>query len=647
MGAVSGNLETVDFDEDAETVFLSGKSLSERRPGLVGRLTKIGTPRGGFHVRYRCSEAVEGTQKLAEIAATGKVRIETRGEGGYAVALAGDVGEVPPVEQDLRTPCRKPPPWEPPVITPEERAILLTAARAFDLLPYEPSDERKAGQSKYEVTPWDDFQARGPGWSEILTARGWTLVTERAGASYWKRPGANAEWSATVNFSGNDLLHVFSTNSGLPANKSYSRYAAVVHFDYAGDFRRGAEEMERLGYGKVRPGNNGSAQSRVKSPPPWGEPQPLPSGILLPVVPFDCNLLPWSFMPWLKDVAERTQAPIDFSAAPAMVALSAVIGRRLAIRPKQHDDWTVIPNLWGMIVGRPGVMKSQAIGEAMKPLTRMEIEAGKRYEDALREYAANEMIAAAQKKAAEKAVAKALQNGDPNEARRLAQQAIDEESRPPVRRRYLVSDATVEKLGEILKDNPFGVCQLRDELLGLLKSLDKEGAKPIGHSCWRRGTATVALCTTGLPAARSLSSRFAFRSSGGSSRGHWGITNAWPPGMAAKPTDGLLQRFQLAVYPDVAKEWVNVDRWPDSESKNVAYSVFKTLERIVPAEAGAKLDDNDPDGVPYLRFSPLAQRPLLTPGGQNWNRGCDRMLSILPLPVIWGNIEASCRPWRC
>lgn len=40
---------------------------------------------------------------------------------------------------------------------------------------------------------------------------------------------------------------------------------------------------------------------------------------------------------------------------------------------------------------------------------------------------------------------------------------------------YKITDATVESLGEILIENPWGVLAYRDELHGLLKSLDKEG----------------------------------------------------------------------------------------------------------------------------------------------------------------------------
>jgi hypothetical protein len=62
------------------------------------------------------------------------------------------------------------------------------------------------------------------------------------------------------------------------------------------------------------------------------------------------------------------------------VAAAAVIGRQVAIRPKRADDWTVIPNLWGLAVGRPGLMKSAALAEALKPLQPLIADARIAYE---------------------------------------------------------------------------------------------------------------------------------------------------------------------------------------------------------------------------------------------------------------------------
>ena len=98
---------------------------------------------------------------------------------------------------------------------------------------------------------------------------------------------------------------------------------------------------------------------------------PLPSG-LPPVAPFDAELLPEALRGWVADIADRMQCPPDFTAVGAVVALSSLVGARAVVKPKARDDWAVTPNLWGAIVGRPGVMKSPALSEVLKPLQRLE-----------------------------------------------------------------------------------------------------------------------------------------------------------------------------------------------------------------------------------------------------------------------------------
>ena len=90
------------------------------------------------------------------------------------------------------------------------------------------------------------------------------------------------------------------------------------------------------------------------------------------------------------------QCPIDFPADAMMIVLAGVLGRKIGIRPKRKDDWTVIPNLWGLVVGRPGIMKTPAITEPMKFLKRLEIEAKQRFGQE-HEYLAGEMVAKAAK----------------------------------------------------------------------------------------------------------------------------------------------------------------------------------------------------------------------------------------------------------
>src|ERR1700737_3806651 len=67
-----------------------------------------------------------------------------------------------------------------------------------------------------------------------------------------------------------------------------------------------------------------------------------------------------------------------------------------------------------------------------------------------------------------KEAAKKPGKGDPasiaKELRTHGEQAPD----APTLRRYKTNDSTVEKLGELLRENPAGLLVLRDELVGLI-----------------------------------------------------------------------------------------------------------------------------------------------------------------------------------
>ena len=174
--------------------------------------------------------------------------------------------------------------------------------------------------------------------------------------------------------------------------------------------------------------------------------------------------------------------PPDFIAAAAIVMISSIVGARCGIRPKSHDSWIVIPNLWGGVVGLPSTKKSPAIGAAMKPLGRLIEIVQKIHEHELHEHAIKKAIyeakielMEARLKALVKAAAKDGKGEDPEEAARALQELRAEEPAPPTVPRFKTNDSTIEKLGELLRDNPRGLLMVRDELVGLMASWEREG----------------------------------------------------------------------------------------------------------------------------------------------------------------------------
>ena len=363
-----------------------------------------------------------------------------------------------------------------------------------------------------------------------------------------------------------------------------------------------------------------SLKPLTSTPASWPEPQPLPDGMPA-VMEFNPELLPTEFCPWIEDIANRMQCPVDYLAASSMVALSGLVGRQVGIRPKRHDDWIVVPNLWGAAVGPPGVQKTPAVGETMKPLQALEVAARDAFNVNSREYEADRLIASEQLKAARDAIRKALSKDNGQDVKALARDALDDPAAPQ-RRRYMTSDATVEKIGELLSANPRGILVHRDELTGFFRNLDKagsEGARAFYLESWNgtgrytfdrigRGTVDIESCCVSLFGTIQpgpLSDYIA-----GALRGGAG-------------DDGLIQRLQMLVWPDPPRTWRNVDKYPDSHAKAQARAVFERLDQIDPATIGATCDD----GIPWLQFSDQAQDLF-----DEWRHGLEGRLRDDDLP---------------
>jgi putative DNA primase/helicase len=335
-------------------------------------------------------------------------------------------------------------------------------------------------------------------------------------------------------------------------------------------------------------------------------PQPLPDA-LPPVEPFDLALLPDALRDWVADVAERVSCPVDYVAVPAVVAACAVLGRKIALRPQQHGDWAVVPNVWGLVIGRPGMMKSPAMAAALAPLRRLAAEAQERYEAELSDWRRADKLREMQAEAAEKKAREELRKNPHADVLHLL--GGDEAEPEPALRRYTTSNATMEALSELLRQNPQGLLLERDEIMGLLRELDRPERADFRAfllEAWDgNGQFTVDRIGRGfnlhVPA-------MCLSVIGTTQPGRIGayLSDALRGGAA---DDGLMQRFALAVWPDATGEWQDVDRWPDGKARRRAFDAYARLDHLDPQAAGAQQDtdpDGNPTGLPYLRLAPDA-----------------------------------------
>lgn len=339
-GAVSGNLELLDFDHGAELYDAWRSLVDAEAPGLLDRLVIERSRSGGRHVVYRSEAPIPGNQRLAQrtlvvdgaepVAIDGKQHkprkvgdhheitltlIETRGEGGLFLC-APTPGYV--LEQGELT--------DVPMLTETERAELIDAARALDespaTLPPAPPPERIGDGTQ----PGDDFNRRGDV-RELLVRHGWTLV--RGGDNeHWRRPGKESGCSATLR---DGVLYVFSSNATpFEPAQAYSPFAVYALLEHGGDFAVAAAALRALGYGDS--GGEGEVVdlSGIVSACVAGEPPPQPTVADPGPVPPDLLRIPGlvsEVMDHCLDIAAYPNSVLAFLGALALQSYLA--GRRV------------------------------------------------------------------------------------------------------------------------------------------------------------------------------------------------------------------------------------------------------------------------------------------------------------------------------
>ncbi len=300
-GAVSGNLEMLDFDLGGEAFDPWYDKVRQSDPALPDRLVIEQSPSDGWHVVYRCHGPVSGNLKLAErrqivpgpdaVAIAGKTYkprqdaqgrwhvvltvIETRGEGGLFLCAPTPGYEV--VQGDLA---------DLPVLSAAERETLLEAAWALNEHWPQPAGTRAGGPDTHG-RPGDDFNQRGDV-RAVLQRHGWTLIKPAGndGNEYWSRPGKKSGCSATLK---DGVFYCFSTN-GAPFEpaSAYSPFAVYTLLEHGGDYAAAAAALRAQGFG-----SDGSVPKEVdrsgiagpSDPPPLMEPAtpdpgPMPEALL-------------------------------------------------------------------------------------------------------------------------------------------------------------------------------------------------------------------------------------------------------------------------------------------------------------------------------------------------------------------------------
>lgn len=316
----------------------------------------------------------------------------------------------------------------------------------------------------------------------------------------------------------------------------------------------------------------------------------------------DPALIPVSLRAWIVDEAERIGVPIEAVAGPAIVAAGATIGTTALIQVMEHNPgWLEPGTLRGMLVGASGTKKTPSAKAALHPLEQ--IEASKRREFEASTHKRNAQLAILNRDIA--AISKGRRasgaSATTGEEARLESLLEEQANVPLAPARIVTNDATVESLGSLNQANPRGMFLFRDELEGLLNTMQRDGHQndrtfflesynaKAAYTFDRIGRGTVsvdplALSMYGLTQPSMLAQHIASldRHAGG---------------------DGFFARFQLVTLLDAREVGSGQNRLMDDAAFAQAMAVFRTLDE----QALAAIKGQPRGHHRTVRFAPDAQ----------------------------------------
>lgn len=441
-GKVSGNLETLDFEKP--DVFEQWRDLVNAvQPNLMNKLVitqtpgKYGPP--GRHVRYRITGMdVPGNTKLA-MAENGKdCLIETRGEGGYALA-PGSAAMAHPTKgmyKNVQGTLSKI-----QTISARERQILVSCAESLNqYIEDTTTTEYKPATPTEETSdrPGDQYNRRND--FSILLKHGWKIVGQDGDKCYWKRPEKDTPGiSATSGYckgkDGTYRFYCFSTNaSPFQSEKCYSPFTVYTLLEYAGDFKAAAQSLSKT-YGKVTISGN--------------VPEELPIEEDDDVELFPIGLFPEKIQEIIDGVATPLGCPADSVGGLLLAVASIGIGHTRTILV--DEGWTELASIYYVLVAYPGEGKTPILRKLAAPMYEWQRTLHEQFKANMEDYRELKEKHEANK---EKGV----------------------ESKPPIKPVFphvFTTDATTEKLADILNSQPRGIGMLQDELVALVKGMNQ------------------------------------------------------------------------------------------------------------------------------------------------------------------------------
>jgi hypothetical protein len=314
-------------------------------------------------------------------------------------------------------------------------------------------------------------------------------------------------------------------------------------------------------------------RQKCQQPDPPSTPARSPKSVrtLEPYRPFPLDTLAEPIRSYVSQAATALGCDPAFVALPALSVVSSAIGNSCVVRLKR--TWHEPSVTWSAIVGDSGTLKSPAYQAAVAYLFSFQKRLMGEFKRKMAAYL-EEVEAYKEKK--KKAKEDDTDPSDPPE--------------PPVLQRLICSDTTIEKLAEVLEDNPRGILVARDELSAWFGSFcrykGKQGGTDLPNWLEMHRAGTILYDRKTGERRTVIVSRAAVS-----------VTGGIQPGVLARVLTpefldaGLAARLLMAMPLKRPKQWTEME---------IAEDVEKAYQKLLDGLIALEPDTEEKEKVPHV-----------------------------------------------
>jgi len=326
---------------------------------------------------------------------------------------------------------------------------------------------------------------------------------------------------------------------------------------------------------------NANAKKKKTNNEDFGIPVEIEDDIF--VTDIDTALLPDVLKPWVTSIAEALNVETCAVAIPALHGVMSLIGSRAGIQMYKQNEMVWYPNTFGMLVGKPSAMKSptlKACTEGLRGINDIIVEYRK--SESLRIKAELEKVSVKINNA--KAELKET-DGSGQKANSITEQlhVLYQEEKTIDRslRHIIIDDATIEALLNCAQGSPGGVTVIADELMSFIKTFSKTGQEDKRSTVLRLfdGNQKIDIQRIGRGDIQIKSGTLSLM--GGIQPGPLQALVSKAVDPTSTEADGLMQRFQMSVYPN-EKPFKFADS--SIELPEAVIDLFCRIEKELPAD---------------------------------------------------------------